>query len=53
QLPSGSPVTLMEGPINADGLVWWRIQTADGRSGWCIEGIVDGGVYIQTLVPAP
>lgn len=53
QLPNGTPVTLMEGPVSADGLIWWRIQAADGRGGWCVEGVMDNGVYLQTLVPAP
>jgi hypothetical protein len=53
QLADGTPVILLEGPRSADGLVWWRIQTDDGRGGWCIEGLMDSGAYLQTLVPLP
>lgn len=51
QLQNGTPVTLLEGPVSADGLTWWRVQTDDGRGGWCVEGVMDNGVYLQTLVP--
>jgi hypothetical protein len=53
QLSNGTPVTLLEGPISADGLTWWRVQTDGGQSGWCVEGVMDNGVYLQTLVPLP
>jgi hypothetical protein len=56
QLTSGTPVTLREGPVAADGYVWWRIETADGRTGWCVEGVPDAaspGGYLQTLLPVP
>lgn len=56
QLPTGTLVTLREGPVAADGYVWWRIETADGRSGWCVASVPDaaspGGV-LQTLLPGP
>lgn len=30
----GTKLSLLEGPINADGHVWWCIRTEDGREGW-------------------
>ena len=51
QLTNGTPVTLIEGPVSGDGLTWWRIQTADGRSGWAVEGVNELGGYLQTLLP--
>lgn len=53
QLPDGTPVTLLEGPIPGGDYKWWRIQTDDGRSGWAVEGVTDDGAYLQTLVPLP
>ncbi len=53
QLPNGTGVTLLEGPVTGSGgLTWWRIQTDDGRSGWAVEGVNDTSGYLQTLLPA-
>jgi predicted RNase H-like nuclease (RuvC/YqgF family) len=30
----GTELTLIEGPVSADGHSWWNIRTADGREGW-------------------
>ena len=32
-------VTLLEGPKKADGYAWWRVQTADGATGWAVERV--------------
>jgi hypothetical protein len=53
QLANGIPVTLVEGPVSADGFSWWYIRTDDGRAGWCVEGVMDNGAYLQTLIPIP
>ncbi len=45
--PSRTGVTLLEGPVSANGYVWWHVQSPTGRDGWSVEG-VDG---ITTLVP--
>jgi hypothetical protein len=50
-LPEGSEVNIMEGPILADSLTWWRVRADDGRTGWAVEGVMDGGSYLQTLTP--
>lgn len=47
RLNSGTPVTLIEGPIPINGENWWRIRTAGLLEGWVIEQ-ADG---IRTLVP--
>jgi hypothetical protein len=44
---NGALVTLLEGPVAADGLTWWRIRLGSGLEGWVVE-FVDG---VQTLVP--
>lgn len=53
QLSNGTPVTLLEGPNNDGTFMWWRIQTDDGRGGWAVEGVMDNGVYLPTLLPMP
>lgn len=47
KLDSGTEVTLLEGPVSAAGFTWWRVQTADGLTGW----VVDAASGVQTLVP--
>jgi hypothetical protein len=33
-LRPGTQVALLEGPVEANGYHWWRIQAGDGREGW-------------------
>lgn len=28
---------VIEGPIDADGFVWWRLELEDGTQGWVVE----------------
>jgi Dyp-type peroxidase family len=37
-LRPGTQMTLLEGPVPADGHLWWRIRTTDGREGWVAQG---------------
>ena len=30
----GTVVTVTEGPVEADGYVWWKVRTPDGQEGW-------------------
>lgn len=48
KLSAGTVVMLLEGPVEADGLRWWRIRTPDGMEGWAVEQVDDE----QTLTPA-
>lgn len=41
-------VQLLEGPVEADGLVWWRVKFPTGSEGWLVQEVDD----VQTLVPA-
>ncbi len=45
----GTVVTLLDGPVSAEGFWWWQVQSSDGISGWVTEYIPDEN--IQTLVP--
>ena len=53
QLANGSLVTIAEGPISANGYVWWRVVNSGGSSGWAVESVTDNGVFLQTLIPTP
>jgi hypothetical protein len=33
-LPNGARVTVLDGPVDADGHRWWQIA-ANGQQGWC------------------
>ncbi|MBK8139446.1 MAG: PD40 domain-containing protein [Chloroflexi bacterium] len=46
-LPPGTIVTLLEGPLSAGGFVWWRVRAPSGSEGWSVES-ADG---VMTLVP--
>lgn len=51
KLSDGARVTLMEGPLSADGYVWWKIRTASGIVGWAVESVEENGARLQTLIP--
>lgn len=38
QLGSGQRVTVVEGPVNAEGFTWWKIEDSAGNSGWGVDG---------------
>ena len=42
-------VLIIGGPVNAEGLVWWQVQAADGQIGWAAEG--SGGVQYLSVKP--
>ncbi len=39
-LPEGAIVTISQGPICLDGMVWWSVEMPNGGSGWTAEGDV-------------
>lgn len=39
QLVPGVIVTVIEGPVAADNLTWWKIRTPDGLEGWAVERV--------------
>jgi hypothetical protein len=46
-LVAGEYVRIVAGPVEAEGAVWWQVQTADGAIGW-IAGEING---VATLGP--
>ncbi len=36
--PVNSVLTILAGPVCADDLFWYQVQTADGLTGWTVEG---------------
>lgn len=38
QLGTGVVVTIVEGPVTADGYTWWRIDDGGGNVGWAVQG---------------
>lgn len=54
RLGSGDRVTVMEGPTQAEGFTWWRVDDGSGKTGWVAERdaetvwlAVEGGVAGQ------
>lgn len=37
KLREGDQVTILEGPIEADGYVWWKMRAANGLEGWAVD----------------
>jgi hypothetical protein len=44
-LVAGEYVRILAGPVDAEGGVWWQVQTADGSIGW-IAGEINGSATI-------
>ncbi|HAF70400.1 TPA: hypothetical protein DCL37_03465 [Candidatus Acetothermia bacterium] len=36
-LPEGSLGNILEGPVEADGYRWWKVDFDRGVTGWCVE----------------
>ena len=51
-LPPGEEITILEGPSQADGYTWWRMQTKDGIEGWAAD-IPDWYAPQVTATPSP
>ena len=44
----GDVVRILEGPVEADGFVWWKIE-GDSGSGWSAQQSKDGLVWLQPV----
>lgn len=38
QLATSAVVTVLEGPVSADGYTWWRVDDGSGNTGWVVQG---------------
>jgi len=47
ELDANAQVTIVDGPTDANGITWWKVDNGKGLSGWSAEGV--GGV--KYLVP--
>lgn len=45
QLAPGTRLIILEGPVEAGGYPWWKMQTGDGSEGWAVEV----GVWYQAV----
>ncbi len=37
ELRTGTELTIMDGPVTADGYEWWQVTTASGATGWVVD----------------
>jgi uncharacterized protein YraI len=44
----GTQVTIVEGPVEADGYTWWLIE-ADNTNGWSADSSPEGLVWLEPL----
>jgi hypothetical protein len=45
-LESGRRGIIIDGPVDADGFLWWKIRVS-GRDGWVVEQLPD----VLTIIP--
>jgi hypothetical protein len=45
---SGARVHILEGPVEADGFTWWKIE-GDSGTGWSAQQSKDGVVWLQAI----
>jgi hypothetical protein len=48
RVPEGSEVTLREGPVEADGYLWWRVEAAE-LTGWVAERSPEGVAFLEPI----
>jgi hypothetical protein len=45
----GERVSILEGPAEADGFIWWRVE-GQGGTGWSAQQSKEGVVWLQPVV---
>lgn len=46
RIPEGRSVTILEGPVEADGYLWWRIMSGEA-SGWVAGRTPEGTMFLE------
>jgi hypothetical protein len=49
RIAEGTTVTLREGPLEADGYTWWRVEAPSGVTGWVAERSPEGVAFLEPL----
>ena len=52
QLATGARVTVLEGPTDAEGFTWWKVDGGNGQSGWVAQGDAET-VWLSAQVGEP
>ncbi len=52
QLGTGAKVTVLEGPTEAEGFTWWKVDGGNGQSGWVAQGDAET-VWLSAQVGEP
>ncbi len=47
--PEGTIVTILEGPVEADGYVWWLIESEEAGRGWSADRGPNDTVWLMPL----
>jgi hypothetical protein len=42
ELPAHAELTIVAGPVTADGYTWWNVSLADGTTGWLVADFLRG-----------
>ena len=37
KLRIGDVITILDGPVQADGYTWWKMRTVDAVEGWAVD----------------
>ena len=52
-IKDGSTLTIIDGPVDADGFTWWKVRTQEGTDGWAVSDYlaIASSYPTPTLVP--
>jgi hypothetical protein len=47
----GAVASVLEGPVEADGFTWYRLEAADGSAGWAAAGDAEDDWLVPVMLP--